>query len=42
MRGLDLMLWGIVVIFGGGALLLAVSVIREAIRCSRLMRGEED
>lgn len=42
MHGLDVMLWGIVIVFGGGALLLAISIIREAIRCSRLMRGEED
>ena len=42
MHGLDVMLWGIVIIFGGGAVLLAVSVVREAIRYRRAMRGTEE
>lgn len=41
MRGLDVMLWGIVIVFGGGALLLAGSIIHEVIRYRRLMRGKE-
>lgn len=42
MRGLDLMLWGIVIVFGGGALLLGISLVYEVIRYRRAMRGTEE
>ena len=42
MHGIDLMLWGIVAIFGAASIALAIQIVIELVRFRRDLRGEGD
>ncbi len=42
MHGIDLMLWGVIAIFGAASIALAIQIIVEVLRYRRDLRGEGD